>query len=443
MSTWRTTLDQDTRETLSSHSLSEEASRANFASAANGRMFPPCYESIQVPSASNVPASVAIGRTFKRWRDEKRLSLREVEEASRSLPEPVGFEYLSKLERGLVMPSVGKLATLAAIYGRPVYELIDIYETVRMRALAPAQGSYASFRRLGQEKLKQGELSAAIGCFLAAVERAEGAAKPKPSRIAEAYTDVGRALVEGGRHVTGRNYFKNALRNAQSPVLQGRLLGELAITHQRAGDTLLAEILAKKGLDLSEDHEATRARAYAVLARILLDQGRLKEAEDPLRVSVAGLLVSGDVDEAVQEIANLGLCLVMLGKKTEGFRCFSDAVKRAGERGRPRLRAATLSVQGKALYLAGRRDEAMGPLLDALRIARDHDLREEGFRSAIYLWRIAGERKARTDEKEYFEVARKLRGRVMAPGEEVAYFDANAPNIRRRQFRGPRRPRRH
>src|SRR5438093_12939713 len=67
---------------------------------------------LKVPKTRHINPSRAIGRTLKAWREESGMTLRGVAERADAYAEPVGFDYLSRPERGQLMPSVPKLSTL-------------------------------------------------------------------------------------------------------------------------------------------------------------------------------------------------------------------------------------------------------------------------------------------------------------------------------------------
>src|SRR5262245_17280521 len=111
-----------------------------------------------------------------------------------------------------------------------------------------------------------------------------------PERLAGAYAAAGDALMETGRHLSARKLVEGALHITKEPARRRRLLGDLAVAHHHAVNALLAEVMAREGLAISKDYDTVKARAHAVLARILFDQGRLDEAEEDLRVAVIGLV---------------------------------------------------------------------------------------------------------------------------------------------------------
>ena len=90
---------------------------------------------------------------------------------------------------------------------------------------------------------------------------------------------------------------------------------------------------------------------------------------------------------------------------------------------------------GLCLHKAGRKEETSGPLGSALRIARDHDFRNDVFDAAYYLWLMAREQGAKADAAGYLEIAQRYRVRVEQRSEEAREFDlwlARQPLPRRR-----------
>ena len=68
------------------------------------------------------------GVFLRRIREERRLSLAEVEKMSHGLPERVTKSHLSRLENGQANPSFARVYTLCMIYGIPVSSLADRFE---------------------------------------------------------------------------------------------------------------------------------------------------------------------------------------------------------------------------------------------------------------------------------------------------------------------------
>src|SRR5262249_35246261 len=126
-----------------------------------------------IPKASHSAPSRAIGRALRSLREERGLTLRGVEQASRRFPEPIAFDYLARLQRGTLMPSVPKLATLANVYQRPLQEFVDLYELEQLKTLVPEQeGDFWHFRQIGIDYRAEGDHRRSAGAMLRGLDAA-------------------------------------------------------------------------------------------------------------------------------------------------------------------------------------------------------------------------------------------------------------------------------
>lgn len=351
------------------------------------------------------------------------MSLRTVAQDCVGYPEPVGFDYLSRLERGQLMPSVPKLATLASVYGRPISELIDLYEIEELRRLVPKKAGYAMCRTLGIESLERGEITKALACFLGALDAARLEA-PDRQRFAVALNNAGHALLKGGRYLTARQYLEEGLRFVDRPGTRARLLDNLANVHYQLDDLLIAELLARAACDLTLEDVVMRPITHATLSAIVLDLKRYPEAEALMRQSLEDYERAGNEIEATRQMYNLGHCLVTQGKLSEGLILAGSAAARAAAREDPHLRATSQLFLGRCLYLAGRKEEAAGPLKVALRIATETSNRNVAFHGAFYLLQLALEKGSRAEEADNEKIARQHRVRLEQRSEEALSFDS-------------------
>ena len=367
---------------------------------------------------------------LKMWREEHGLSLREVAHAARSHPEPVGFDYLSRLEHGTLMPSIPKLHTLAGVYRRPLSELVDLYEIEQLRRLVPKRGTYDILRRLGIEKFEKGELTKGLACFLGALDvaRREGGDR---QRLAIAYNNVGGALVRSERYLMAKGYLEDGLRFVQTVQTRTRLLDNLANVWYHLDNMPLAELFSRESHALAAADPILRPATRATRAAVLQDLERYTEAEQLLREALAEFHETGDEVSEIRQRYNLGDCLVVEGKVEEGISHLRAAAVHAREKKNPELMARSLFFLGRGLYRADRRDEAAGPLASALSLGQESNMRNEAFHSAYYLWRLARENQD-SEHERYFEIARQHRTWVQQRSEECAAFDDHL-----RQFRRP------
>lgn len=350
------------------------------------------------------------------------MSLNRVARESEHYHEPIGFDYLSRLERGHLMPSVPKLATLAAVFGRPLSELVDLYEIEELRRFVPENAGYDLCRRLGMEHLERGEITSALACFLGALDSAkrDGASR---QTLAVAHNNVGHVLLRGGRYLTARRYLEEGLLLVESEMSRARLLDNLANVHYQMDDLMLAEILSREARELASDDPVLGPATAATRSGVLLDFKQFREAEILMREALRAYEDAGDEFQAVRQLYNLGHCLVLQGKLGEGLETARSAVARATERGDPYLRATSQFFLGRCLYAAGEMSAAVAPLKTSLELAITECNRNVSFHAAFYLWKLARETGIPAEEASFEEIARQQRVRLEQRSEEARTFD--------------------
>ena len=395
--------------------------------------------------------SRAIGATLKGWREERGYTLRTVAKSSRSYPEKITFDYLSRVERGQLMPSVPKLATLAGVYGKPLMQLVDLYELEQLRRLVPRSSSYAALRKLSLESMDKGLLTKGLACSLGALDaaRREGL---DVHTVAIAYNNLGWAMNKTERHVLARQFLEEGLRIVERPETRIYLLNNLAIAHYHLDNLLVAEVISREACRLADENAEIRLQVLPTRCAVLVDLKRFDEAEPLLREGAARAREAADEGREIRSLYNLGYCLVAQGKADEGLDLLRSASSRAAELGNPDLRAKSLYYLGRSLYASGRAEEASSPFKSALLISQANDFRNEAFCSAFYLWQLARDRGASTEEAEYLAMATRSRERVDQRSEEAQTFDEWASRMRPAAPRrgrpslaasGPGRPRLH
>ena len=404
-----------------------------------------------MPKNKHPGPSKMLGMTLRTWREFSGMSMRQVARASAAHPVPIAFDYLSRLERGDIMPSLPKLATLAAVYGRPLMELIDLYEIEQLRHLVPRRTTYEVCHKLGNESLERGEVTKAIACFLGALDaakRAQADRGPLPDakkalddreRLAIANLNVGNAIWRSGRHIMAREYLEEGLRLAESPLTRASLLNILTIVHFHLDNTIVADALSQAAQPLAAADPVLLNNVLAYRALVLLALKRYDEAEQLLRQVIRAFEERGDHVAAVYRILNLGYGLVDHGKSEEGLVHLLDGVKRADLIGNAHLIACGVLQLGRAFVMVGRNEEARPPFERALRVATREGFRDIVFHSAFYLWKLARERGEEAEAAEFEAISRAYRVRLEKRTEEAQEFDLWMTRRHRRPGRRARK----
>jgi len=350
------------------------------------------------------------------------LTLAGVEQASRRFPEPIAVDYLSRLERGTLMPSVPKLATLANVYERPPQEFVDLYELEHLKALVPKQeGDFWHFRKLGIAYGTEGDHKRSAAAMLRGLEAAR--ASGDIDAIAQALTSVGLGLHRLGRHNAALRFHEESLRIVREDRIRGYALWGVAQAYFHLHNIVLAECLADKALSLTRPGEPLRTFIRDLQSGILATQERYADAAVLTGEVLQEYEGLGDPQNATLAMFNLGSDLVRSGKVEEGLKVGREAMSRAAELGDPRLRAQAAFFYGRSLYEVGRYEDAAAPLKSAYLVARDREISKSAFHAVFYLWKLSDERGLQI-EGDWLDLARRYRTMVEERSREVAEFDA-------------------
>lgn len=385
-----------------------------------------------------------IGHYLKNLRSDNGLTLRQVQELSSTFPEPVAYDYLSRVETGRVVPSIHKLITLSSIYGVPAQRFLDLIELQQIEQGAPSVRSPQECRRLGEEAFGRGDLRSAYGYFkrgLALLDVESGKLSVEGSELrSRLQNNVGVALIKLGKFHLAQPYIEQAFENrtASEQLISMALINLASIAYQmdrlRLGETLALGAL--RAARRSDDRKLLGS-CTTILSNIRADLGKVESAAGLIRRSLELHSDSPDSTEAVIARLNLGACLVDLDRLDEAEAAFRQGVESALRNGDPRLRARGLMDLGRFLYTQGHLDQARPALLESREVAEDRGYRSESFHSTYYLWRMALEQKNGPEAVEFFRSLKRLRMMLDQRSEEALSFDGYLEKIRLR--RGTRR----
>jgi len=113
-----------------------------------------------------------------------------------------------------------------------------------------------------------------------------------PGLALSAHNNIGNALKGLGRYQEAETAFSKALEFAKqksSPMLEARILTNIASTQVMGGDAVKAETTATTAMEIAQEHAPTWARFIdGVLAQIELSKGNLAKAETHLERAFDG-----------------------------------------------------------------------------------------------------------------------------------------------------------
>ncbi len=249
----------------------------------------------------------------------------------------------------------------AAVYAHG--EALDLYRSAI--ALDPASPG-PLHERIGTESTRLGRYDDAVAAYEAAAANAE----PHDAwRIERRLADVhGRR----GEWSLAETHLAAALSGLSADALadRARLIADRALAVHRLGDQRRSRRLAREALETAQAARdpACVAQAHNLLGILARDGGHLAQARRHLEESLA-LASAEHVEEArIASLNNLALLSVAAGdpgQAVETARAALDAAVTIGDRHRE---AAIRNNLADALHAAGRRDEALDELKQAVTI---------------------------------------------------------------------------
>ncbi len=366
-----------------------------------------------------------LGEFLRACREERRLSLRQVERLSNAFSEPIANSYLANCERGRFVPSVQKLLTLSKVFGIPLQSFVDRIDLEQYDALKPDLDSFEACRDLGIEEAQRGNLGRAFACFeraLELLERQSGA--PLPRLTAE--IDLAIVLKRMGKHSAARDSLERVLRRREMPpALRVRALDILAGVHRELGNLTLALVFAGEAERAARTCGEPRLRPHTcnTLANIYYDLGDDASAAPRYERAMREFRRAGETTGLLVAASNLGNCLLRLGRREEGLARLEEALETARREDAKRLTADILGYMARAHFQAGDFVSARRQALDSIEIARRGDYFDTLFCDHFYLWRMARAEGKERDEGIYLRSLKYFRTKLESTLPELEEFD--------------------
>jgi tetratricopeptide (TPR) repeat protein len=398
-----------------------------------------------------------LGGYLRACRQERRLSLRQVERLAAAFNEPIANSYLANCERGRFIPSVPKLLTLSRVYGVPVESFVDRIDLCRYEALKPSVDSHEACREMGIEAAQRGDLGRAFACFERALELLEREGGNIARRWASEI-DIAIVLKRMGRHAAARETLERVLRQGGMPAaLRVRSLDILAGVLREMGHLVLALLCAREANRLAIENGETRLAPHTwnTLGNVHFDMGDDVSALPCYEEAVRAFSAASETAGLTAAAANLGNCLARLGRREEAMGRLRQALELARRHDYRRHVADILGYMARLRYQEGRSAEARLLAHESNQIARRGDYFDTLFVNHFYLWRMAREEHRSAEEKILLKSLKYFRSKIESSFPELREFDLwmnarpgrpDPASLRERRFldairKAPRRPR--
>jgi len=358
------------------------------------------------------------------------FTLLDVQERSKSYREKVNFDYLSRVERGLLLPSLPKLLTLARVYRISPSVFFDLIEIGECEKIKPDIHDYEECKAYAINCADHGNIDKAIGAFGRCVEivRGDKNLKNKEEKLSDIYLCSAIALRLKGKLTLAKEDLERAIQNRKiSPPLKMRILNEFANIYLEQDNIALAENFADAALRLAKEKKdaVTIGTAYCTKANVLRRFGAYEECKFHLRRALGLFEATKNTPNLVSAYINLGDCLVKMNQPEQALRVLEKGKLLTEKERLMRQHGMILVNIGDAYRHLQMFDKAKFFLMEANRISREHEYAKSAFYANFYLWKIAIEEKDKFSEKECLMSLKFYRTKIQEMFDEVREFDAH------------------
>lgn len=349
-------------------------------------------------AAANLKGSLRLGSYLRRLRSGYGYSLRRVEERARAEGGEIDNSQLSRYEKGICYPSFDKLRVLASVFNVSIQSFSDVVELEAYEGLKPAEGEPRQLLDEGTDALRAGDSGRAFAHY----ERALEMLLDEPSGSAERDELLGEirvhqaiALARLGKLSLAEQELRNALRKSEdlSDPLRIRAVVTLASIHAQQGERFLSELEAGRAYEMALVAQQDRMAVMAlhILAKVLYEQGRYREAIERFRETAKLYEECGDDYEATRVRVNIGANYVAMGKIREGIRLLRNALEEARGAKHRRQEALAWSHLGEAYFQMKDLKRARGCFRESDTLAGQNREKHTDilFLNAYYEWKMA------------------------------------------------------
>ncbi|MEW5807605.1 MAG: tetratricopeptide repeat protein [Acidobacteriota bacterium] len=327
-------------------------------------------------------------------RTASNLTLKQVEEISKSYDEQINFHYLSKVERGQIMPSLPKLLSLSRVYKVNPANFIDILELESYEKLEPEVDEYQQCKQYGVACTEHGDYNKAFAAFnkcLSLIEKEPDTSKKK-SLASEIHLCIGGALRGMGKLSLAREELEKALLNVDiSDHLKMRVYCFMSGLYSHQKNFHLASLYNNEALRMAKSCKDERivANAYITRANIIADSDPEKDAEPYYRKGISLYKKLRLTPDLVTSFFDYGHYLIQKGRYDEAISIIEEYSTIAKKEGFKKHYAHSIQNLGIAFFHLKEYERAKIHLSEALRMSREYEYISIAFVCLFYLWKIA------------------------------------------------------
>ncbi len=326
-------------------------------------------------------------------RRSQRLSQAQLAGHTRHHLTPVSRTLISSIERGINLPSIDALVSIARALQLDPKELVELVDVAKaapdVAGLAPAE-----ILQLGNDCFWQGDYRGAVSYYTVLSQELDNEPRLSPdSRRMHCRVQINQAVALARLQAlrAAKTLAERAVEAAsEMPDLQADALMILSSIYSQEGLIELSLLAVGRALELAADGpEQTRGRAHIQKGAILYLAKRYDEACQEFSVARRIATKTGDVHHVIRAEGNIGSCYAKLGKNREATRRFIRCIELA-RRHNDTVKEASWLVELGVQYLNARSlSEARQCGRSALMIARRLDNPGILFRAEWLLHRVA------------------------------------------------------
>jgi len=373
------------------------------------------------------------GAYLRKVREGRRLSLDAVEELSAGFPEKVTKSHLSRIENGLALPTFPRLMAMSHIYGVPIASLAERYEIDLRRGMTPVDLGGKSDEEVLQDvdALRlAGSYNEALVRLLTLIDQRYGGEPVSTASSGERLIDirirVANCLMQLGRYEFSKTICEELLGFANITRAQ-RLSTVLhfAICCYRLSRYTVA-LMALDQVAAELDHADTPPRVAADLelirGNVFLAIGSPARAVAHLEKARTIYDDFGNQLESCRAGLVLGEVLIELGRLDEADSRIRAELERCQSNGFEGQKALALGHLAVSSFRRGDSSAAEALALKSNAIARPIEHHALVFRNCFYLWEIAKQRGDASAVKLNERTLRTYLGRIESKLPEAENF---------------------
>ena len=321
---------------------------------------------------------------------------------------------------------------LASVFNVSIQSFSDVveletYERLELRSTDPEQ-----LLADGTAALRQGNSGAAFAHYERALEILLDENRFSPEKrelLGQVRVHQAIALARLGKLSLAELELRNALRSSEnlSSTRRIRAVVTLASIHAQQGERFLSELEAGRAFEMAQAESEDRMAVMAlhILAKVLYEQGRYRDAIERFRETAKLYEACGDHFEATRVRVNIGANYVAMGKFREGIRLLRSALEEARSAKHRRLEALCWSHLGEAYYQSDDPKRARSCFRESDTLAgRNQDRHNDVlFLNAYYEWKMAEAEDNPTRSKIALGRLKMLRSSLERRFPEVEEFD--------------------